>query len=156
MSITQQALIAAGPAGVDAILADAGALSGMAAGPVVRQESRRGILRLRRPRHRAARSGSPPASGSSGPGLPAVEQRRRVIGVDFSGVYLSCQAEGRAMIRNGGGSIVNIASMSEPGRGIMRPRRRYYERYPETEPAVRRRLPGAVVSSSLAGGSGSA
>jgi NAD(P)-dependent dehydrogenase (short-subunit alcohol dehydrogenase family) len=40
------------------------------------------------------------------------EQWRQVIDVDLTGVFLSCQAEGRAMIRNGGGSIVNIASMS--------------------------------------------
>jgi NAD(P)-dependent dehydrogenase (short-subunit alcohol dehydrogenase family) len=40
------------------------------------------------------------------------EQWRRVIDVDLTGVFLSCQAEGQAMIRNGGGSIVNIASMS--------------------------------------------
>ena len=40
------------------------------------------------------------------------EQWRHVIDVDLTGVFLSCQAEGRAMIRNGGGSIVNIASMS--------------------------------------------
>jgi len=40
------------------------------------------------------------------------EQWRHVIDVDLTGVFLSCQAEGQAMIRNGGGSIVNIASMS--------------------------------------------
>jgi NAD(P)-dependent dehydrogenase (short-subunit alcohol dehydrogenase family) len=32
--------------------------------------------------------------------------------INLKGVFLSCQAEARAMIRNGGGSIVNIASMS--------------------------------------------
>ncbi len=41
-----------------------------------------------------------------------VEQWQRVYDVDATGVFLSCQAEGRAMIRNGGGAIVNIASMS--------------------------------------------
>jgi NAD(P)-dependent dehydrogenase (short-subunit alcohol dehydrogenase family) len=41
-----------------------------------------------------------------------LEQWRRVYDVDVTGVFLSCQAEGLAMIRNGGGSIVNIASMS--------------------------------------------
>jgi NAD(P)-dependent dehydrogenase (short-subunit alcohol dehydrogenase family) len=40
------------------------------------------------------------------------EQWRHVIDVDLTGVFLSCQAEGQAMIRNGGGSIVNVASMS--------------------------------------------
>ena len=40
------------------------------------------------------------------------KQWRQVIDVDLTGVFLSCQAEGQAMIRNGGGSIVNIASMS--------------------------------------------
>jgi NAD(P)-dependent dehydrogenase (short-subunit alcohol dehydrogenase family) len=41
-----------------------------------------------------------------------VEQWQRVLDVDLTGVFLSCQAEGRAMLRNGGGAIVNIASMS--------------------------------------------
>src|SRR5690348_7127100 len=40
------------------------------------------------------------------------QQWRQVIDIDLTGVFLSCQAEGQAMIRNGGGSIVNIASMS--------------------------------------------
>jgi NAD(P)-dependent dehydrogenase (short-subunit alcohol dehydrogenase family) len=40
------------------------------------------------------------------------EQWQRVLEIDLTGVFLSCQAEGAAMIRNGGGSIVNIASMS--------------------------------------------
>lgn len=39
-------------------------------------------------------------------------QWQRVLDVDLTGVFLSCQAEGNAMLRNGGGSIVNIASMS--------------------------------------------
>jgi NAD(P)-dependent dehydrogenase (short-subunit alcohol dehydrogenase family) len=39
-------------------------------------------------------------------------QWSRVIDVNLTGVFLSCQAEGRALLRNGGGSIVNIASMS--------------------------------------------
>jgi NAD(P)-dependent dehydrogenase (short-subunit alcohol dehydrogenase family) len=39
-------------------------------------------------------------------------QWKRIIDVDLSGVFLSCQVEGRAMIKGGGGSIVNIASMS--------------------------------------------
>jgi NAD(P)-dependent dehydrogenase (short-subunit alcohol dehydrogenase family) len=40
------------------------------------------------------------------------DQWQRVLDVDLTGVFLSCQAEGTAMIANGGGSIVNIASMS--------------------------------------------
>ena len=40
------------------------------------------------------------------------EQWQRVIDVNLTGVFLSCQAEGRAMLGNGAGSIVNIASMS--------------------------------------------
>jgi len=40
------------------------------------------------------------------------EQWQRMIDVNVTGVFLSCQAEGRAMLDNGGGSIVNIASMS--------------------------------------------
>jgi NAD(P)-dependent dehydrogenase (short-subunit alcohol dehydrogenase family) len=47
---------------------------------------------------------------------PAIDmplaQWQRVYDVDVTGVFLSCQAEGRAMLRNGRGSIVNIASMS--------------------------------------------
>jgi NAD(P)-dependent dehydrogenase (short-subunit alcohol dehydrogenase family) len=39
-------------------------------------------------------------------------QWQRVIDVDLTGVFLSCQAEGRAMLQHGGGAIVNIASMS--------------------------------------------
>lgn len=43
--------------------------------------------------------------------MPA-EQWQRVIDVNLTGVFLSCQAEARAMLGNGAGSIVNIASMS--------------------------------------------
>lgn len=39
-------------------------------------------------------------------------QWQRVVDIDLTGVFLSCQAEGRAMLDNGRGSIVNIASMS--------------------------------------------
>jgi NAD(P)-dependent dehydrogenase (short-subunit alcohol dehydrogenase family) len=39
-------------------------------------------------------------------------QWQRVYDIDVTGVFLSCQAEGRAMLRHGRGSIVNIASMS--------------------------------------------
>lgn len=42
----------------------------------------------------------------------SLEMWQQVYDVDATGVFLSCQAEGRAMLRNGGGSIVNIASMS--------------------------------------------
>jgi NAD(P)-dependent dehydrogenase (short-subunit alcohol dehydrogenase family) len=41
-----------------------------------------------------------------------LEQWQRVIYINLTGVFLSCQAEARAMLRQGGGSIVNIASMS--------------------------------------------
>jgi NAD(P)-dependent dehydrogenase (short-subunit alcohol dehydrogenase family) len=40
------------------------------------------------------------------------EQWQRVIDINLTGVFLSCQAEGRAMLAHGHGSIVNIASMS--------------------------------------------
>lgn len=47
---------------------------------------------------------------------PAIEMTReewqRVYDVDVTGVFLSVQAEAKAMLRNGSGSIVNIASMS--------------------------------------------
>ncbi|MGK5683128.1 SDR family oxidoreductase [Actinoplanes sp. URMC 104] len=42
-----------------------------------------------------------------------LEQWQRVIDINLTGVFLSCQAEARAMLAAGrGGSIVNIASMS--------------------------------------------
>jgi len=41
-----------------------------------------------------------------------LNQWQKVYDIDVTGVFLSCQAEGRAMLKNGGGSIVNIASMS--------------------------------------------
>jgi NAD(P)-dependent dehydrogenase (short-subunit alcohol dehydrogenase family) len=40
------------------------------------------------------------------------EAWQQVVDVNLTGVFLSCQAEGRAMLRNGGGSIVNIGSIS--------------------------------------------
>lgn len=40
------------------------------------------------------------------------EQWQRVYDIDVTGVFLSCQAEGAAMLKHGCGSIVNIASMS--------------------------------------------
>lgn len=43
--------------------------------------------------------------------MPA-EQWKKLMQINVDGVFFSCQAEGSAMIRNGGGSIVNIASMS--------------------------------------------
>ena len=42
----------------------------------------------------------------------ALAQFRKVLQVNVDGVFLCCQAEGRALLRNGGGAIVNIASMS--------------------------------------------
>jgi NAD(P)-dependent dehydrogenase (short-subunit alcohol dehydrogenase family) len=42
----------------------------------------------------------------------SLEQWQRVIDIDLTGVFLSCQAEARAMLDHGRGSIVNIASMS--------------------------------------------
>jgi NAD(P)-dependent dehydrogenase (short-subunit alcohol dehydrogenase family) len=41
-----------------------------------------------------------------------LEQWQRVIDINMTGVFLSCQAEARAMLEHGRGSIVNIASMS--------------------------------------------
>ena len=47
---------------------------------------------------------------------PAHEMERaqwqRVMDINVTGVFLSCQAQGRAMLAHGAGSIVNIASMS--------------------------------------------
>lgn len=42
----------------------------------------------------------------------SLEQWQRMYDVDTTGVFLSCRAEGRAMLRGGRGAIVNIASMS--------------------------------------------
>jgi len=44
----------------------------------------------------------------------SVEQWQRVYDVDVTGVFLSCQTEAEAMLRQGRGSIVNISSMSGP------------------------------------------
>jgi NAD(P)-dependent dehydrogenase (short-subunit alcohol dehydrogenase family) len=41
-----------------------------------------------------------------------LSQWQRVVNVNLTGVFLSCQAEARAMLSRGQGSIVNIASMS--------------------------------------------
>jgi NAD(P)-dependent dehydrogenase (short-subunit alcohol dehydrogenase family) len=41
-----------------------------------------------------------------------LDQFKKVMQVNVDGVFLCCQAEGRALLRNGGGAIVNIASMS--------------------------------------------
>ncbi len=47
---------------------------------------------------------------------PAVEmglpQWQRLIDINLTGVFLSARAEARAMIKNGGGSIVNVGSIS--------------------------------------------
>jgi NAD(P)-dependent dehydrogenase (short-subunit alcohol dehydrogenase family) len=39
-------------------------------------------------------------------------QFQKVLDVNLNGVFLCCQAEGRALLLNGGGAVVNIASMS--------------------------------------------
>jgi NAD(P)-dependent dehydrogenase (short-subunit alcohol dehydrogenase family) len=41
-----------------------------------------------------------------------LEQWRQMMDVNLTGAFLSCQAEGRAMLTHGRGAIVNIASMS--------------------------------------------
>jgi NAD(P)-dependent dehydrogenase (short-subunit alcohol dehydrogenase family) len=48
-------------------------------------------------------------------------QFQTMIDINLKGVFLSCQAEARAMLRHGKGSIVNIASMSGVivNRGLM-------------------------------------
>lgn len=49
-------------------------------------------------------------------GMPAedmpLELWQKVIDVNLTGVFLSCQAEGRVMLPRGRGSVINIASMS--------------------------------------------
>jgi NAD(P)-dependent dehydrogenase (short-subunit alcohol dehydrogenase family) len=42
----------------------------------------------------------------------SAEQWQRVYDIDVTGVFRSCQAEAKAMLRHGHGSIVNISSMS--------------------------------------------
>ena len=51
------------------------------------------------------------ANGAPAEEMP-LDQWQRLIDINVTGVFLSCQAEGRAMLQNGRGSIVNIASMS--------------------------------------------
>jgi NAD(P)-dependent dehydrogenase (short-subunit alcohol dehydrogenase family) len=41
-----------------------------------------------------------------------LEQWRQMMDINLTGVFLSCQAEGRAMLAHGRGAIVNSASMS--------------------------------------------
>ncbi len=50
-----------------------------------------------------------------------LEQWQRVIDINLTGVFLSCQAEGKVMLSRRQGSIVNIASMSGiiVNRGLM-------------------------------------
>src|SRR5674536_358604 len=56
------------------------------------------------------------ARPSSVDAAPATELRlaqwQRMYDVNATGVFLACQAEGRAMLGHGRGAIVNIASMS--------------------------------------------
>lgn len=51
----------------------------------------------------------------------AEDQFQTLMDINLKGVFLSCQAEARAMLRHGRGSIVNIASMSGVivNRGLM-------------------------------------
>ncbi len=51
----------------------------------------------------------------------AESQFQTMLDINLKGVFLSCQAEARAMLRHGKGSIVNIASMSGVivNRGLM-------------------------------------
>lgn len=41
-----------------------------------------------------------------------LDQWQTMIDVNLTGLFMSCQAEAGAMLENGGGSIINIASMS--------------------------------------------
>jgi len=41
-----------------------------------------------------------------------ITQWQRMYDIDITGVFVSCQVEGRAMLAHGRGAIVNIASMS--------------------------------------------
>jgi NAD(P)-dependent dehydrogenase (short-subunit alcohol dehydrogenase family) len=74
------------------------------AGAVARVEGELGPLRLAV--NSAGIANAAPAEDMS------LEQWQRVIDVNVTGVFLSCQAEALAMLDHGRGSIVNIASMS--------------------------------------------
>jgi NAD(P)-dependent dehydrogenase (short-subunit alcohol dehydrogenase family) len=52
--------------------------------------------------------------------MPA-EDFRRVVDINLTGVFLGAQGEARVMLAHGGGSIVNIASMSDTiaNRGLL-------------------------------------
>ena len=45
-------------------------------------------------------------------GEVVADQFQRLMKINLEGVFLSCQAEGRTMLKHGRGSIINIASMS--------------------------------------------
>ncbi|MEV7866565.1 SDR family oxidoreductase [Streptomyces sp. NPDC088124] len=51
------------------------------------------------------------ADATAAEDMPA-EDFRRVVDINLTGVFLSAQAEARVMLAQGGGSIINIASMS--------------------------------------------
>jgi NAD(P)-dependent dehydrogenase (short-subunit alcohol dehydrogenase family) len=65
-----------------------------------------GLGPLRRAVNSAGIANAAPAEEMS------LAQFTKVIDVNLNGVFLCCQAEGRALLRNGGGAVVNIASMS--------------------------------------------
>jgi NAD(P)-dependent dehydrogenase (short-subunit alcohol dehydrogenase family) len=60
------------------------------------------------------------------------EQFDRLFRVNVTGVFLSCQAQARAMRRNGGGAIVNLASIS----GIVSHREMLQAHYNSSKAAV--------------------
>lgn len=61
--------------------------------------------------------------------IPAEEMSlddwNQVIGVNLTGVFLTAQAAGRVMIRQGGGSIINTASMSAHVVNVPQPQSSY-------------------------------
>lgn len=61
------------------------------------------------------------------------EQFERLFRINVTGVFLSSRAQGRAMIRNGGGSIVNVASIS----GIISHKEMLQSHYNSSKAAVR-------------------
>lgn len=60
------------------------------------------------------------ANGGAAETMP-LSQWQKVMDVNLTGTFLSCQVEGRALLQNGGGAIVNIASISGriANRGLM-------------------------------------
>ena len=92
-------------------------------GDVTRQEDLEAAVAAVEPRSGASEAGGQLRRDRQwrAGGDDAAQPVAKVIDVNLTGVFLSCQVEGRALLRNGGGAIVNIASISGTiaNRGLM-------------------------------------